>query len=289
MNLFEQIVNAVLVNQKTTQQPDYYIIRPALEKEILHQDILRTLSKEGFLQNLTFFGGTCLRICYGFPRLSEDLDFTGGFNFKKNDLRDMGDLLKKAIWQKYNLELTVSEPVKETGNTHTWKIKIITSPERPDLPQQHINIDVCLLPSYERQSVMIKNHYGLEAGISGLIIMAESLSEIFADKIIALAMRPNRVKNRDIWDIYELMRRNINLSVDLLKQKIADRNIDFSYFLQCYNERLVSIKTDQQDFWREMSRFLTSSVFTDEITDKHWWDNLLSLLKDLPYSFGIRQ
>jgi len=188
MNLFEQTINAVLANQNAQQ--DYSVIRPAVEKEILHQDILRTLSKEGFLQNLTFFGGTCLRTCYGFSRLSEDLDFTGGFNFKKNDLRDMGDLLKKAIWQKYNLDVNVSEPVKETGNTQTWKIKIITSPKRPDLPQQHINIDVCLLPSYERQSVMIKNHYGLEAGISGLIIMAESLSEIFADKIIALAMRP---------------------------------------------------------------------------------------------------
>jgi len=277
MNLFEQTVNAVLSYQKA----DYSVIRPAVEKEILHQDILRTLSKEGFLQNLTFFGGTCLRTCYGFSRLSEDLDFTGGFKFKKNDLRDMGDLLKKAIWQKYNLELTVSEPVKETGNTHTWKIKIITSPERPVLPQQHINIDVCLLPSYERQSVMIKNHYGLETGISGLIIIAESLSEIFTDKIIALAMRPNRIKNRDIWDIYELMRRNTNLSVDLLKQKITDRKIDFSYFLQCYNDRLVSIKTEQQDFWREMRRFLTPSVFSDEITDKHWWDNLLSLLKNL--------
>ena len=282
MNLFEQTINAVLANQNAQQ--DYSVIRPAVEKEILHQDILRTLSKEGFLQNLTFFGGTCLRTCYGFSRLSEDLDFTGGFNFKKNDLRDMGDLLKKAIWQKYNLDVNVSEPVKETGNTQTWKIKIITSPKRPDLPQQHINIDVCLLPSYERQSVMIKNHYGLEAGISGLIIMAESLSEIFADKIIALAMRPNRVKNRDIWDIYELMRRNTNLSVELLKQKITDRKIDFSYFLQCYNERLVSIKTEQQDFWREMRRFLTPSVFSDEITDKHWWHNLLSLIKDLPYS-----
>ena len=64
MNLFEQTVNAVLANHKASQMPDYSVIRPAVEKEILHQDILRTLSKEGFLQELTFFGGTCLRTCY---------------------------------------------------------------------------------------------------------------------------------------------------------------------------------------------------------------------------------
>jgi len=92
--------------------------------------------------------------------------------------------------------------------------------------------------------------------------------------------------NRDIWDIYELKRRNIDLSVDLLKQKLTDRKIDFSHFLDCYKERLLLIKTGQQDFWREMRRFLTPSAFTEEITDKYWWDNLLSLIRDLPNAYG---
>nr|WP_274620714.1 nucleotidyl transferase AbiEii/AbiGii toxin family protein [Colwellia maritima] len=35
------------------------------------------LHKEGFLQHLTFIGGTSLRLCYNSNRLSEDLDFTG--------------------------------------------------------------------------------------------------------------------------------------------------------------------------------------------------------------------
>ena len=215
MNLFEQTVNAILANQQ-----DYVVLRPAVEKEILHHDILRTLNKAGLLQKLTFMGGTCLRACYGFSRLSEDLDFTGGFDFKKDDLKDIGAIIKNAIGQKYNLEVDVLDPVKEEGNTHTWKIKIITMPERADMPQQKINIDVCLLPSYDRKPVMLKNYYGLEFGTSGLIIMAESLNEIFADKIIALALRPNRVKNRDLWDIYQLKVRNITLSVELLKQKL---------------------------------------------------------------------
>ena len=87
MNLFEQTVNEVLLKNQ-----NYNILRPAVEKEILHQDILRTLSKAGILKNLTFIGGTCLRTCYGFSRLSEDLDFTGGFDFKKDDLADIGIL-----------------------------------------------------------------------------------------------------------------------------------------------------------------------------------------------------
>ena len=275
MNLFEQTVNAVLKHHQS-----YAVLRPALEKEILHLDILRTLSKAGLLQKLTFMGGTCLRSCYGFARLSEDLDFAGGFDFKKDDLHDIGGLIKKSIWQKYNLTVNVLVPVKEEGNTHTWKVKIITAPERPDLPQQRINIDVCMLPSYERRPVMLKNHYGLETGTSGLIIMAESLTEILADKIIALAMRSNRVKNRDIWDIFQLKARNIDLSVGLVKQKLLDRRIDFVYFKQCYNERLIMLKTQQQEFLKEMRRFISPEVLSGELTDESWWDNLVYLLNE---------
>jgi predicted nucleotidyltransferase component of viral defense system len=275
MNLFEQTVNVVLAKHQT-----YAVLRPAVEKEILHQDILRTLSKAGFLQQLTFMGGTCLRSCYGFARLSEDLDFTGGFNFKKGDLRDIGDLLKKAIWQKYNLSVNVLEPVKEEGNTHTWKIKIITAPERKDLPQQLINIDVCMLPSYERRPVMLKNHYGLETGTAGLIIIAESLAEILADKIVAVAMRTNRVMNRDLWDIYQLKVHNTDFSIDLVKQKLIDRKIDYFIFKQRYTERIDLLKNQQQEFLREMQRFLSPEAFTDDLTDKTWWGNLLFLLKD---------
>ena len=280
MNLFEQTVNAVLQNQ-----PDYMILRPAVEKEILHHDILRTLNKAGLLQKLTFMGGTCLRTCYGFSRLSEDLDFTGGFDFKVTDLFGIVDILKTAIHQKYNLMVDVLEPsegsAEEDGNTRTWKIKIITAAERPDLPQQRINIDVCLLPSYDRKPVMLKNYYGLESGTSGLILMAESLTEIFADKIIALAMRPNRVKNRDLWDIFHLKSRNISLSFDLLKQKLTDRHIDFTDFQHRYYERLASLKTQQSEFLREMQRFVSPAVFTVEFSDKVWWENFLGILKDL--------
>ncbi|MDR2965696.1 MAG: nucleotidyl transferase AbiEii/AbiGii toxin family protein [Treponema sp.] len=275
MNLFEQTINAVLAKHQ-----EYAVLRPAVEKEILHQDILRTLGKAGFLQQLTFMGGTCLRSCYGFSRLSEDLDFTGGFGFKKGDLQDIGDTIKKTIWQKYNLSVNVLKPVKEEGNTHTWKIKIITAPERKDLPQQLINIDVCMLPSYERRPVMLKNHYGLETGTSGLIIMAESLPEILADKIVAVAMRINRVMNRDLWDIYQLKAYNTELSIDLVKQKLMDRKVDYSVFKQRYAERIDRLKTQQQEFRREMQRFLSPKVFTDDLADKTWWDNLLYLLKD---------
>jgi hypothetical protein len=51
---------------------------------------------------------------------------------------------------------------------------------------------------------MLKNHYGIDLGTSCMILYAESLVEIYTDKLIALAQRPNRIKNRDLWDIKSL-------------------------------------------------------------------------------------
>lgn len=44
-------------------------------KEILQELMLYALWREGFFEFAAFQGGTCLRILYGLPRFSEDLDF----------------------------------------------------------------------------------------------------------------------------------------------------------------------------------------------------------------------
>lgn len=46
-----------------------------LVREYLQARILQSLQRAGAMQTLAFHGGTCLRILYGIPRYSEDLDF----------------------------------------------------------------------------------------------------------------------------------------------------------------------------------------------------------------------
>lgn len=46
------------------ENPAYAAITPVIEKEILHHDILAVMVKQGAMQQLTFIGGTSLRMCY---------------------------------------------------------------------------------------------------------------------------------------------------------------------------------------------------------------------------------
>ena len=175
MSLFDTLVSGVL-----DASPEYDSLRPVVEKELLHHDILRMMSVNGFLQNLVFIGGTCLRNCYGSHRLSEDLDCTGGLDFNRADLTQLGKTLVGGIKEKYGLNVEVSEPVREEGDVDTWKIKIVTRPDSPHLPLQRINIDICSLSSFDAQPAMLINHYGVDLGSTGLLLMAESREEILA-------------------------------------------------------------------------------------------------------------
>lgn len=278
MNLFDRLVAEAMTNQGELAP-----LQAVVEKELLHQDILREMSRAGLLKQLTFIGGTCLRACYGSNRLSEDLDFTGGINFTKGSLSTMATVLTRQIRVKYDLVVEVSEPVKESGNVDTWKIKIVTRPQRASLPLQRIHIDICALPSYDRQPMILRNHYGVDMGTSGLIIQAQSMEEILADKMVAFALRLNRIKSRDIWDIGWLKQQNIMLSTDLVWKKIADRKQSTAHYTQSLSERVNMLVADsqiRQNFIHEMRRFLPPKVVIDTIEKDDFWIYLVGLVKN---------
>lgn len=45
-------------------------------REVMQEIALAGLHRAGFFDRAAFYGGTCLRIFYGLPRFSEDLDFS---------------------------------------------------------------------------------------------------------------------------------------------------------------------------------------------------------------------
>jgi predicted nucleotidyltransferase component of viral defense system len=278
MSIFEQ-----LVDQAMRSQPQLAPLRVVIEKELLHHDILREMSRAGFLKELTFIGGTCLRACYGSQRLSEDLHFTGGVGFTREGLTDLGRVLVERLEVKYGLPVEVSEPQRETGNVKTWKLRVLTRPAQKHLPIQRINIDICALPSHDRKPMMLRNHYGVEMGTSGLILQAQSREEILADKMVALALRPNRLKSRDLWDIVWLNRQGITLPVQLVLQKAMDRRHALPSFLEQMQQRIMLLQSDpavRKDFLAEMRRFLPPAVFGENLETDEFWTYLIGLVND---------
>ncbi|MFI4937175.1 MAG: nucleotidyl transferase AbiEii/AbiGii toxin family protein [Candidatus Berkiellales bacterium] len=278
MNLFDHLVDEALKNRN-----ELSILRIVVEKELLHHDILRILSKEGLLAGLTFMGGTCLRLCYGSNRLSEDLDFTGGADFSKKTLSHMAQTLTDSLATKYGLHVDVSQPKRGSGNVDTWVIKVQTRPGRKEIPTQRINIDICAIPSYQSKPMVLLNPYGVEMGTSGLILLAESREEIFADKIVAFTLRKNRIKYRDLWDMVWLHQNNIKLPIDLVFRKMKDHQYTSPNFLKLLNARKTALKVSlehKREFLHEMHRFLPAEGVENTIEQSNYWEFLVNLIED---------
>jgi|GEM_PF-5801988 len=85
------------------QQEGLAALRPVVEKELLHYDILFCLSEAGLLKRLTFQGGTSLRLCLQLenPQLWQKLrlnDYDMLYFFFEEPLQNfikMGETLRK--------------------------------------------------------------------------------------------------------------------------------------------------------------------------------------------------
>ncbi len=279
MSLFDQLVDAAL-----RSRADLSSLRPVVEKELLHHDILREMSGAGLLAGLTFIGGTCLRACYGSSRLSEDLDFTGGNHFRRGDLAELGNVLTERLKNRYALPVRVSEPVKIGGNVSTWKLVIETRAGQKHLPAQRINLDICAIPSHDPRPMMLRNLYGIDLGTSGLILQAQSREEILADKVIAIAFRENRIKNRDLWDIAWLTQQGVELPAHLVPLKIQDHKREAADFVAALEARLAALRTQpamREAFMQEMRRFLPAAAVRETIETEPYWSYLIQVVTEL--------
>ena len=270
-----------LVDEALKSGPELALLRPVVEKELLHHDILREMSGAGLLAGLTFIGGTCLRACYGSPRLSEDLDFTGGNEFNRSDLIELGKVLRESLGTRYGLQVTVSDPVREERKVSTWKMRVETHPDRKDLPAQRIHIDICAIPSHNPRPMMLRNLYGVDMGTAGLILQAESREEILADKLIALAFREGRIKNRDLWDIAWLRQQGVNLPVALIPLKIDDHHRSAEEFRMLLPAKAAELAKDpslRKEFVAEMRRFLPAAITAQTVEQESYWQYLTQVI-----------
>jgi predicted nucleotidyltransferase component of viral defense system len=278
MNMFDHLVDEALRNEQGLSP-----LRIVVEKELLHHDILREMSGAGLLTTLTLMGGTCLRMCYGSSRLSEDLDFTGGAGFSREQLSDLAAVLIDRLQRKYGLRVEVGEPTRETGLVNTWRVRLQTRPEQPDQPAQRIHIDICAIPSYQRRPMMLRNQYGVDMGTSGLIVQSQSREEILADKLVAFALRPNRVKNRDLWDIAWLHQQGAVLPLELIPQKLSDHGCDGPRFVELLAERQQALRSTPKtcaDFQQEMRRFLPAALVAETVDGPDFWSYLTTVVAD---------
>ncbi|MCY3872925.1 MAG: nucleotidyl transferase AbiEii/AbiGii toxin family protein [Rhodobacteraceae bacterium] len=266
------------------EDPQLNGMQLVVEKELFHYDILFAMDRGRFLDGLVFQGGTALRLCYGAPRFSEDLDFSGDTDFTSSRLAGLGDYLAKYLSGRYGLETVIKPPseMRESPDasklvTDKWRISVVTRPERTDIPRQRIHLEVCNVPSYESTPMsMLRNYDFLPGGYEDFVIRVETRDEILADKLVAFpATLPTYTRWRDLWDMRWLERRGAIVKADLVWAKIRDYRIHgYVALLEKAIDRIPDL-IHSDEFVAQMGRFLTEPVAESTIRRQMWREEVI--------------
>lgn len=278
-----------LTDAALSEIPDGENLRPVIEKEVLHYDILRALEQAGLLGHLIFQGGTALRLCYGSARYSEDLDFVGGPDFAANALDALAEVVKGFIGKRYGLEVRVKDPpsretasIPEGVTVTRGQVTLVTAPARPDIPKQRIRIEVANVPAYSGElRALQRNYASLPDGYEDILVPVESMDEIMADKLLSLVASEKTVRYRDLWDLPWLHQQGVSPHVEWLRAKITDYGVnDYQTRLQ---RRLADLSSLIQGdaFRKQMTRFLPMAVLERTLERPGFLDYLERINREL--------
>ncbi len=213
----------------------------ALKLETGFDNILREYAQHLFLrffytkkgsENFLFKGGTSLRIVFGSPRFSEDLDFTGLSNSEKYE-----KVLEASLQDMYSegMEVKLHES-KATSGGHLAHIEVSIFGEHVKI-QNHI--------SFRSRSETLSENVVVISNVTptyNVYILDRKI--IVKEKIEALI---DRSKPRDFFDLYFLLR-NQNLRRYINLDKLKTDEIIFSLK-----------KHSKEELDRELKRFLPKS------------------------------
>ena len=243
-------------------------MRPVIEKELLHYDMLFALDQEGLLENLTFQGGTSLRLCHGASRFSEDLDFVGGRQFASAQMTDIKRCLEHYVGKRYQLTVNVKQPAElrqepqyADVRVDKWQLSVVTAPARRDIPRQRIKLEIANVPAYTREPRALHLNYDfLPDGYRDTLVMMETLDEVMADKLVSLVNNQRYIRHRDIWDLAWLAQQDAKVEVDLVRRKLEDYGVE--HYLEKAGQRQAQLAdiVQSRPFLDEMLRFLPQAV-----------------------------
>ncbi len=179
-----------------------------VEKEIVLTYLLQLLSEKGFLKEVAFKGGTCIRKTWfgAKGRFSTDLDFTCVVSGKSADdfVMELAELLREPFHD-IQLELDLGDKGwYETGDGVSWGCEPHYKHAWGEgtIKLQVSNREVPTLPTDDRRQLEV-SYFGL-LPFKPRAIPCLRIEEILAEKIRATYQRE---KPRDIWDLAQFASR----------------------------------------------------------------------------------
>lgn len=207
------ITREELVRIKESRRTNLYYV----EKEYLQYVFLHALAN--YPEHFIFKGGTCLRICYGLERASEDLDFSMSVSSSK-----VKEIVIKCLknFELLNIKHTLYAEKEFAGNIR-FEIRFegplfVGNPESTNT----LKIDFNKAKVYSPLAKVVPRVFS-DVPLFTLKVMHEK--EILAEKIRALI---NRSESRDLYDLWVLLSKKVEVDEKLIALKLKEEKSKFA-------------------------------------------------------------
>ena len=202
--LFKELQNIVEKNKKIRKDFLRNLLKEHLE--LIALDFIYN-SKYSFL---IFKGGSCLRVCFDLPRLSEDLDFDYEKNFEtKEFFQDLINYFKKEK----NFPTTEAKIGKERLYLKFPVLKKLKIASKSESDKIYLKIELAkakICPFKTEMEAIFQDGFSF-------LVKRYSKADLMAGKICAVLERvwfkgkksEIKIKGRDFFDLYWFMRQKI--------------------------------------------------------------------------------
>ncbi|MEA3370007.1 MAG: nucleotidyl transferase AbiEii/AbiGii toxin family protein [Campylobacterota bacterium] len=233
-------------------------------KEVFQEIALLGLYHGGFFEKAAFYGGTALRILYGLPRFSEDLDFTllqksSDFDIEQyfssivDEFEALGIKIDIAKKVKKDFQSDIASAFLKNGTSiHTLKIQAddlgnildgVHSGKKLKIKFE-VDVNPPLKFQTEAKTLLLPKTFN---------IITMTLPNLYAGKMHAVLCRKwkTRVKGRDWYDFEWYVKRNTSLNLVHLQERMyessdlaKDTKLDEKLFKELMYKRIGELDVD---------------------------------------------
>ncbi len=261
-------------------------------KEIIQEITLAGLARGNFFDKAAFYGGTALRIFYGLPRFSEDLDFTllqsqpdfklePYFKYVQQSLESFGFESEIVAVEKTENRKVESAFLKANTQVHLLKISsaqpMAAQVQSNRVISVKIEVDVTAPLNFETEVKVLPPP--ITASVKTL-----TSSSLFAGKMHAVLFRQwkTRIKGRDFYDLLWYLGQGIPVKLSYLETKMKDTHVlaDYEILTQAMLIDLLEKRINSID-WKNAKKDVVNFLRDPSEVDAWSQDLFLAAIKSL--------
>ncbi|MBU4141824.1 nucleotidyl transferase AbiEii/AbiGii toxin family protein [Patescibacteria group bacterium] len=218
--MLKEILKDIVAEKRREGAPDF-VIKNFL-KEYLQYPVMDFIYNSADYKNFIFTGGSCLRICFNAPRLSEDLDFDIKLSdYKKFKINKLAEDLQDYFKRKFLINAGIKIQSDKRVYIKFSVLKELGLAEQGESDLLYVKIEpgqsVFTAPKLEFQPIsrfgfnFIAKRYNLE------FLMTGKLNAIFSRQWFKGKANEINIKGRDFYDLFWYLENNVKPNYNNLK------------------------------------------------------------------------